>query len=237
MVRATKTPLSEVKNVDVVVVTESPESIIKVKKTNEKKSKKVVPVVVVTPEIVEPVAIVEQLVPVLLPDTELLLSSDVAVDTIPSKMLDVALKFQQIISLMVATKVQFKALEKIVAKDFKINQKATSKKSKRSGNRNPSGFVRPTLISDELALFLGKEKGVEMARTSVSKEINQYIITHGLQDKKDRRIIMADVPLHNLLKIREGDEKLTYFNLQKFLKHHFIKTTPDVVVVPSPVVV
>ena len=39
-----------------------------------------------------------------------------------------------------------------------------------------SGFVKPSLISDELAIFLGKPVGTEMARTEVSKEINTYII-------------------------------------------------------------
>ena len=158
--------------------------------------------------------------------------SDIVVDNIPTKMADFSVKFQQIISLMTATKLQFKLLEKIVAKDFKINQKATSKKSKRSGNRKPSGFVRPTLISDELAIFLGKEIGTEMARTSVSKEINQYIRTHNLQEETNGRQINADEALRTLLKLGE-DDLLTYFNLQKFMKHHFIKT---VVETPVPVV-
>ena len=48
-------------------------------------------------------------------------------DNIPTKMLDFSVKFQQIISLMTATKIRFKLLEKIVAKVFKIDQKATSK--------------------------------------------------------------------------------------------------------------
>ena len=74
----------------------------------------------------------------------------------------------------------------------------------------------------ELAQFLGKEIGVEMARTTVSREINQYIRTNNLQDKANGRKINPDSSLSTLLKIQTGEE-LTYFNLQKYMKHHFIK--------------
>jgi hypothetical protein len=90
----------------------------------------------------------------------------------------------------------------------------------RSGG--PSGFVKPTLISNELAEFLGKSIGTEMPRTEVSKEINAYIEAHGLQDRHNGRIINPDEKLRKLLRLSEGDE-LTYFNLQKYMKHHFIK--------------
>ena len=86
--------------------------------------------------------------------------------------------------------------------------------------RRPSGFVVPSHISDELATFLGKPVGTMMARTEVSKEINTYLRVHGLQDQHNGRIINPDAKLRNLLRLRDGDE-LTYFNLQKYMKHHF----------------
>ena len=54
------------------------------------------------------------------------------------------------------------------------------------------------------------------------KEINAYIQTHSLQDKSNGRKINPDAKLTQLLKISKEDE-LTYFNLQKFMKHHFVK--------------
>jgi chromatin remodeling complex protein RSC6 len=84
--------------------------------------------------------------------------------------------------------------------------------------------VKPTLISDELAVFLGKDKGTLLARTAVSKEINAYIRANKLQDSANGRKINADAKLAKLLKLSKTDE-LTYFNLQKFMKHHFIKST------------
>ena len=86
----------------------------------------------------------------------------------------------------------------------------------------PVGFVKPTLISDELAMFLGKPVGTEMARNEVSKMINAYLNTNGLQDSQTGRIINADEKLRKLLRLTNEDE-LTYFNLQKYMKPHFIK--------------
>ena len=84
------------------------------------------------------------------------------------------------------------------------------------------GFLRPILISDELAEFLGKTVGTTMLRTDVSKMINAYLKANGLQDSENASIINADEKLRKLLGLTNEDE-LTYFNLQKYLKPHFIK--------------
>jgi chromatin remodeling complex protein RSC6 len=139
------------------------------------------------------------------------------------KMNEFSAKFQQVLSLFATLKADYKTLEKTVARELKAAQKTTQKKSKRSGNRAPSGFVKPTRISDELASFLGKPSGTELARTAVSKEINAYIRANNLQDKENGRKIIPDAKLTALLKIQASDE-LTYFNLQRFMKHHFVKT-------------
>ena len=91
-----------------------------------------------------------------------------------------------------------------------------------STHRRPSGFIAPTKISDELATFLGKPVGTEMARTDVSRLINGYIRVSNLQDPQNGRKINPDAKLRSLLRIGQNDE-LTYFNLQKYMKHHFIK--------------
>jgi len=146
------------------------------------------------------------------------------------KMSEFSAKLQQLNSLFSTFKTEFKTLEKAMQKELRTAQKSSSKKAKRSGNRQPSGFVKPTRISDELARFLGKESGVEMARTTVSKEINQYIRTNSLQDKANGRKINPDTSLATLLKIQSGEE-LTYFNLQKYMKHHFVKASDAVAAV------
>ena len=77
-------------------------------------------------------------------------------------------KLQQMAGLFASMKSDYKTLEKVFSRELKSAQK-NSKKRKTTGNRQPSGFVKPTRISDELAKFLGKTIGTEMARTEVSK--------------------------------------------------------------------
>ena len=132
-------------------------------------------------------------------------------------------KLQQLGSLINTLKTEYRTLEKKWSRQLKAAQKQSSKRKRKAGNRAPSGFVKPTRISDELAVFLGKEKGAEMARTHVTKEINAYIRSNNLQDKDNGRKINPDAKLVALLKLKKDDE-LTYFNLQRFMSPHFAKT-------------
>lgn len=136
-------------------------------------------------------------------------------------------KLQQLGVLISSLKVEYRTLEKKWTREIKAAQKQSSKRKRKTGNRAPSGFVKPTKISDELASFLGKEKGTEMARTDVTREINTYIRAHKLQDKDNGRKINPDTKLAALLKLKKTDE-LTYFNLQKYMSPHFAKANKDV---------
>ena len=118
---------------------------------------------------------------------------------------------------------EFGVIEKATARELKAAKKASGKRKAKSGNRSPSGFIKPTLVSDELAAFLGKPQGAEMARTEVTREINKYIRANSLQDKDNGRRIIPDAALAKLLKLNKTDE-LTYFNLQRFMSPHFPKS-------------
>ena len=118
---------------------------------------------------------------------------------------------------------QVRALQKRSERELKNAQKAGRKRRQKTTNRAPSGFVKPTKISKELAKFLGKPHGTEMARTEVTREINTYIRAHKLQDPTNGRRILADSKLRTLLKLKKDDE-LTYFNLQRYMSPHFAKS-------------
>ncbi len=113
-------------------------------------------------------------------------------------------------------------------KVLKSYQKKTSKKTrKHDPNRPPTGFAKPSLISEELCKFLNKPSGTKMARTEVTQEVNKYIKAHNLQNPANKKEIKADTTLTNLLNLKKGDD-LNYFSLQKYLKDHFPKTDSSV---------
>jgi upstream activation factor subunit UAF30 len=147
---------------------------------------------------------------------------DSVVPQISNDFLEFMTKLQAVNQMLSSLKADFRVLEKKATRELKAAEKASAKKKRKAGNRSPSGFVKPTKISDDLASFLSKPKGSEMARTEVTREINTYIRTHKLQDKENGRKINADKKLTALLSLGAKDE-LTYFNLQKFMSPHFAK--------------
>ena len=123
-------------------------------------------------------------------------------------------------------------LKEVIA-TVKVLQKEHTKLKNQKGGRKvknvqnaekraPSGFAKPTLLSDELSVFLGQPKGSSLARTEVTRIINQYVKDNKLQDENDRRQINPDAKLKSILSAGPED-KVTYFNLQSFIKHHFVK--------------
>lgn len=115
-------------------------------------------------------------------------------------------------------------LRKVLKSYVKKTQKKTRK---HDPNRAPTGFAKPSLISDALCKFLNKPSGSKMARTDVTKEVNKYIKEHNLQNPENKKEIKADSTLTKLLNLKKGDD-LNYFSLQKFLKDHFPKEDTSV---------
>jgi len=122
---------------------------------------------------------------------------------------------------------QLRELNRQVVRERKDTDKALKKMSKSqrkrsSGNKAPGGFTKPTPISQLMCEFLGVDSGTEMPRTDVTRRINAYVKEHNLQNPENKKQILADNKLSTLLFLKAGDE-LTYFNLQRYMKVHFLK--------------
>jgi len=122
-----------------------------------------------------------------------------------------------------------RALNKLVKEDHKwfakVYKHAEKNKKKRGGGnqkKNPSGFNKPTHISEELSTFLEVDADTLMPRTTATKKLHIYIKGNKLQNPKDGRKIMCDEALQSLLKVPK-DVQLSYFNLQTYLSPHFKK--------------
>ena len=135
-------------------------------------------------------------------------------------------KLSQMSNDIGAIKKEYAEVGRLMSKEMKISRKLSEAKMKRAGNRAPAGFIKPTLIGDELAKFLGAPIGTEMARTAVTKQITKYVKSNDLQDPTNGRTIIPDAALAKLLKISKNDE-LTYFNLQRYLAPHFPSSTAN----------
>lgn len=130
------------------------------------------------------------------------------------------------LALLSSTLKEVNVQVRVVKKELdRLRRIADRVERKRANARTtPNGFAKPTKISDELCVFLGVPKGSEKSRTEVTREIHKYVKGKDLSDPKNKRIILAakDATLKKLLACTDKDE-ISYFNLQKFLKHHFIK--------------
>lgn len=115
-----------------------------------------------------------------------------------------------------------KTIQKEIVKLAKTNTKRSRARNTSTDKKTPSGFAKPTELSDELCNFLGEPKGTKLARTDVTRRLNLYIKENNLQDAEDKRKIHPDSKLLKVLSLKPNDV-LTFFNLQSYIKHNFVK--------------
>jgi chromatin remodeling complex protein RSC6 len=141
-------------------------------------------------------------------------------------------KFTSVLDTLQSLQNQLKDVVVIVKglhKDYvKLQKQKGGKKARKVADdgtgpkRPPSGFAKPTSLSDELCDFLSIPHGSSLARTEVTRVINDYIKKNELQNASDRRKIIPDAHLKSILKYDET-KGLSYFSLQSSIKHHFQK--------------
>lgn len=143
--------------------------------------------------------------------------------------------------------------------DFSIknaSKKHKKKQKKWVKARRPTGFAAPNIISDQFSTFLIKTnaimkdpafvpssreeeknwpripvvKGALIAQTDVTSHLNKYIRDKKLQNSENKREILPDKTLQELLSpptvISKSDnitKVYTYTQLQKCTSHHFTK--------------
>lgn len=138
--------------------------------------------------------------------------------------------FSELLSCIQTIKQQLTNLTKVVKDTEKrVNKRIKTlekenKKSKNKGNKQPSGFANPTNVSKQLCEFMEKPLDTKMARTDVTKYIIQYIKQNKLEDPTNAKIIKPNNALKSLFDIKNNNEVLTYFNMQRHMNKHFLKS-------------
>ena len=138
-------------------------------------------------------------------------------------------------SLMDTTK-SLSARMKVLQKE--VNKTSSRKRSRKSPTvetdpdapKRPSALQKPVAISNELCKFLGFEQDTEHSRQEVTAAINAYIKDNNLQNPENRRFILLDgsnaaLGLKKLL--RDPDQPVTFFNIQRYLKPHYPMSEKD----------
>jgi upstream activation factor subunit UAF30 len=90
--------------------------------------------------------------------------------------------------------------------------------------KRPSALQKPVAISNELCKFLGFDADTEHSRQEVTATINKYIKDNNLQNPENRRFILldgSDAALRLKVLLREPDQPVTFFNIQRYLKPHY----------------
>lgn len=96
----------------------------------------------------------------------------------------------------------------------------TEKKERDISN---SGFMKPVGVSERMRAFLELKPEELTRRLDITKRLCEYIKVNDLQDPRDRRNIVPDKVLRDLLNMTESEPHLTYYSIQQKLKDHIIK--------------
>ena len=85
---------------------------------------------------------------------------------------------------------------------------------KKSGRKPSAAFMKPMTPSAALAEVVGAKP---MPRTEVTKKLWAYIKKHGLQDKKNKRMINSDATLKPVF---GGKATVNMFEMTKLVSKH-----------------
>ena len=128
---------------------------------------------------------------------------------------------------------------KVLASELKIVQKEVVKMKPKKrvkkvvdpdAPRRENALEKPVVITEELCDFLGLTRGELYSRQTVTKTINKYVKDNELQNPDNRRFILLDSEAGLKLKalLRDPDQPLTFFNIQRYLRPHYPKVDSDV---------
>ena len=144
------------------------------------------------------------------------------------KMLQIITDIEKLSRIIRGFASDLKKVKRAYTKEHRGLEKMAKGKKKRARDPNappraPSGFNKPGPLSKDLCKFLKVPDNTELSRPDVTKRLTHYIKENNLQNETNKREILPDKKLAKLLSGPTDGTSLTFFNLQKYIKHHFPK--------------
>ena len=194
---------------------ESKPKVVKAPKTTVSKAEVVVPTTAAAGVIPVPALVVHQ-------------SSEALLATLTEQLKALSAEFttkvrEAVKSVQEASKVAKKE-QRDSKKKRKINPADMTPEQKKAweARRANNAFLVQRPLTAELCTFMGVAAGSKRSQTEVTKFISDYVKSHNCYDPNFKRRILPNAVLAKLLRVDDKTE-VTYLNLQKFLKVHFIK--------------
>jgi chromatin remodeling complex protein RSC6 len=121
---------------------------------------------------------------------------------------------------------EYDSIRALVIEKYLMSDSESEEESESESEEEPTttqqkvfSFNTPIKITNELCDFLEIPKGSMISRMDVTKRMMDYIKAHNLMDRGN---ISPNNTLCELLQVKATD-KLTVFNLQRYLLPHYIK--------------
>lgn len=136
------------------------------------------------------------------------------------------------VSIFIKTLKVVEAELKVIKALYTKEHRKNTKRPKRAVSLMSHGFVKDVKISKELAEFLKVPFDSLISRPKVTTAISQYVKEHSLANPEKKSIFKTDSVLEKILgeprflinkKRPELGYGFSYFNLQTYLKDHFVK--------------
>jgi len=156
------------------------------------------------------------------------ISSEVLLATLTEQLKALSTEFTaKVRDAVKATQEAAKAAKK-EARDSKKKRKINpadmtpEQKAAWEARRANNAFLVQRPLTPELCTFMGISAGSKRSQTEVTKFVSEYVKAHSCFDPNFKRRILPNAVLAKLLRVDDKTE-VTYLNLQKYLKVHFLK--------------
>lgn len=155
-------------------------------------------------------------------------SSDAQLASLTEKLKALSVEFTSRVREAVKATQAAAAQAKREARDSKKKRKVDpatmtpEQKAAWEARRANNAFLKQKPLSDELCHFMGLPAKSKRSQTEVTKFVSEYVKSHSCYDPSFKRRIIPNAALAKLLRVDDKTE-VTYLNLQRFLKVHFVK--------------